>query len=184
MKGSKYQEVLHSCPTCVRIRISIMMLLLWKNLATLLANQNTSKMFTQLRVINQNARRSIKKRIELHKEVSKDSTITEEPASTSIEDLDTFDHLEPLFDEGAEEISFEEQKLRPKIGEYWQIRIGKHSLYDKIVAENPLRVKYSEPSIREKFHNLNDKINDVFEADVHKKVTPHQIIHKGKTLVF
>ena len=168
MKGSKYQEVLHPCPTCVRIQISIMMLHLWKNLATLLANQNTSKMFTQLRVINQNARRSIKKRIELHKEVSKDSTITEEPASTSIEDLDTFDHLEPLFDEG----------------EYWQIRIGKHSLYDKIVAENPLRVKYSEPSIRGKFHNLNDKINDVFEADVHKKVTPHQIIHKGKTRVF
>ena len=65
-----------------------------------------------------------------------------------------------------------------------EVRNCAFSLYDKIVAENPLRVKYSEPSIRGKFHNLNDKINDVFEADVHKKVTPHQIIHKGKTLVF
>ena len=70
------------------------------------------------------------------------------------------------------------------IGEFWSITNGQHSVFSLVVAENPTRVKYFEPSVNGNFLVLNDNVFDPFIEDFEKKVDPPETIKVGKSRVF
>ena len=72
----------------------------------------------------------------------------------------------------------------PMIGEFWSIKNGQHSVFSLVVAENPARVKYFEPSVNGNFLVLNDNIFDPFIEDLEEKVDPPETIKVGKSRVF
>ena len=164
--------------------------------ALLESTNDTSKLFTpylsQLKTINCNARRSLKKRI--HKELQKgDSnlevneavprTVNEDVPRTVIEVnqgvedsmVDNDGAMELLFDNENEY----ETNMNPKTGEHWTVKNGVHSLYAIIISEIPLTVKYFEPTVRGQFHCLNEKVFDVFPGDLEQKINAPTIIQKG-----
>ena len=151
-------------------------------LQELLANHKTSKLFTpfvsQIRRSNMNARRSVKKRIEMSKTCQNIESF--EPASG--------DQAMNLFDLNMEvdsdETPVNEEKQMPMIGEFWSITNGQHSVFSLVVAEKPTRVKFFEPSINGNFLVLNDNVFDPFIEDFEQKVDPPETIKVGKSRVF
>ena len=79
------------------------------------------------------------------------------------------------------EISDNEEEI-PKvaIGEYWKIRNGSNYLYAQIVKDNPLEVKYFEPSAKGKFHVINETIFEVLSEDLDEKIDSPEVITKGR----
>lgn len=154
----------------------------------LLAKQKTSNnllpLMSQLRHLHKTARNKLKRRIQhdqLHqtKPQLSDDCIPSE-SSEQIEDNDLLDyHIE-----GTEDIPCEMKNVKPKIGEYWKIKHGTHSLYAYIESEMPLCVKYFESSAKGKCLVLNDTIYTPFEDDLSQKVNPPKKIQRGRFRVF
>ena len=84
-----------------------------------------------------------------------------------------------LFDPEDEE-EVDENEHKPLLGEYWKVRNGVHFLFAQISNENPLEVKYFEPSVKGNFHSLNENPFDVCLEDLQEKIEPPEIIKRGK----
>ena len=67
----------------------------------------------------------------------------------------------------------------PMVGEHWLIINGQHSVFALVVAENPHRVKFFEPSVKGKSLVLNDNIFDPFIEDFETKVNPPKVNRVG-----
>ena len=68
----------------------------------------------------------------------------------------------------------------PKEDEYWTVKNGKNSLFSVIVNEDPIEVKYFEPSVKGICHILNDEIFPVLIEDLGQKVSPPETIRRGR----
>ena len=155
------------------------------NFQALLENQTTSKLFTpyisKLKVVNQDARRTVKKRIE-HKRIKvtvrTDNNLENEDNPSIIDDNED-DEIEPLFasdDEQETEIT-----MNPSVGEYWKVKNGVHCLFAVIVNESPsLEVRYFAPTMKGKDHCLNDTIFQLFKEDLYEKLPTPKIVKKGR----
>ena len=66
------------------------------------------------------------------------------------------------------------------MGEYWKIKNGAVFLFAIIASDDPLSVKYFEPTIKGGLHCLNDMIFDVFSEDLQEKIELPEVIQKGR----
>ena len=83
----------------------------------------------------------------------------------------TDDGMEPLFDLNLP--TKDENDINPQEGEYWKVKVGKNILFAFIVSENPLGVKYFEPTIKGGYYRLSDAIFDVVSTQVHVECSTH-----------
>lgn len=165
------------------------------NIHNILESPNTSSLLgpyvSQLRVVHDHARRSVRKRITLFR--SRNKPQTDEPVDVT-DPLQTFDEetIEDdeitansddevqIFDNETIEDNItandEDEVYKPQVGDYCTIKSGKNSfLYAVIEIENPLWVKYfTEWS---NYHTLN---NTVLMQDLGKKVSPPKVEKRGK----
>ena len=148
-------------------------------LQSLIENHETSNLFipyvSELKATHQKARRQLKRRIDQYLK-KQQTAVTAETSETS--ESENFDTFETLFDDN----DATESEVKPKKDEFWKIRNGRSGnfLYTLIVGENPLEVKYFEPTVKGKHHCLNEAIFDAFIDDLEEKVEPPKVIKKGK----
>ena len=119
---------------------------------------------SQLKVTVEKARRSLKRRIEYN-------TQTKNQADSQISEPE----IPQLFDLEIDET----QEIMPKLGEYWSVK-NSQDLFVVIETENPLSVKYFQPSVKGEFHRLNDTVYEILAEDLGKKISPPKIKNSGK----
>ena len=90
---------------------------------------------------------------------------------------DETETTELLFDMNYQ--SNKNDNIKPRVGEFWKIRNGSDFLFSIIASENPLAVQYFEPMREKNVHSLNATVFDVYEEDLHEKIEPPKVIHKG-----
>ena len=119
---------------------------------------------SQLKVTVEKARRSLKRRIDYNTKAKNqaDSQISE-PEIPQLFDLDID----------------ENQEIKPKLGEHWSVK-NSQDLFVVIETENPLSVKYFQPSVKGEFHRLNDTVYEILAEDLGKKISPPKIKNSGK----
>ena len=121
----------------------------------------------------------MKKRIQLKRTQTTDEGNKE---GTSVEKDNQMNENED--EEEVEAIFFEEETndliVNPKVGEYWKVKNGVHSLFVIITNDSPLEVKYFESTVRGSYHCLNDTIYEVFSEDLDQKVPPPKVTQKGR----
>ena len=118
----------------------------------------------------------MKKRIDIKRNVRN----TEELKNTA-DETDEDEDLATVFHfEHGEKQETDQENDKPIVGDFWKIRNGVHCLFAIIESENPIEVKYFEPTIKGNYHCLNDTIFEVFEDDLEEKITPPEIIQKGR----
>ena len=125
---------------------------------------------SQLKKIQQNAGKSVMRRIEQSQQQKSNVQSTSEAEDT----------LEPVFDTNLIEDLQEDIETKPKEGEHWKVKHGSEFLYALIVKESPLIVKYYEPTKSGKFHSLNETEFDVFCEDLQEKIEAPNVVQKGK----
>lgn len=147
-------------------------------LQVLIESYKTSKLFTphisKLRNMNHEARNSVKKRIQKFKSETKNDA--GEPGESIEFENAPSDNLATTSDDTS--------KPLPRVGEFWIIRNGIHTLFSTIATENPLSVQYFEPSHHGKYHVLDDKEYEVFFEDFEKRIPPPSTIHKGSRIYY
>ena len=148
----------------------------------LLETQTTSRLFipylSQLKVINQKARRSIKNRIErarVKTQAEQNETLANDNVDIDIDEDEDRDEEEPIF-----VVNDENKTTLPKVGEYWKIKNGTVYLYAIIAGLDPLSVNYFEPTVKKELHCLNDMVFDVYAEDLKEKLESPEMIQKGR----
>ena len=119
---------------------------------------------SQLKVTVEKARRSLKRRIEYN-------TQTKNQADSQISEPE----IPQLFDLDIDE----NQEIKPKLGEHWSVK-NSQDLFVVIETENPLSVKYFQPSVKGEFHRLNDTVYEILAEDLGKKISAPKIKNSGK----
>ena len=164
-------------------------------------------LLSQLRHLNDNSRRDFKTRFtqylssheqndhsidepaeveESEQMIGLDDIGTSEGVGTSedvvtSEDIGTSEDIATVENIGTGAVRNDGKQVpKPRIGEYWKIRNGRHSLNVYVVAENPITVKYFDLSNKGNFLTLGERIFSVHQDDWDKKVSPPKVISSGK----
>ena len=91
----------------------------------------------------------------------------------------TYDNEEPeipqLFDLDINEA----QEIKPKMGEYWSVK-NNQNLFVVIETENPLSVKYFQPSVKGQHHILNDTVYETLVEDLGIKIPAPKVKNSGR----
>ena len=165
-----------------------------ESLHDILENPNTSPLLgpyvSALRVVHDNARKSIKKRIHNLKNRAQSENVEPEDDVEPENDVEPEEDVEPeddvesdqLFDtEDVEVFDVSNDNIKPQVDEYWTVKAGGGSfVYAKIIIEFPLSVRYFSLSVKEKCHKLNDEVLPVLLQDLGKKISPPTIIKAGR----
>ena len=106
---------------------------------------------SQLRSVNQKARRSIKCRIDRDR-MSQKVEEAEPTENDIVEDTDLISgnavEMESLFDLDQPQVYIVQDELKPQVGEYWKVRNGRDYLFAIVTSEVPLEVRYFEPCVK------------------------------------
>ena len=143
-------------------------------LQSLIDSHETSKLFTphisKLRNMNHEARASVKKRIQKCK--SENKIVLDEPNVIEVA-------------QSSENVSNDvKDNPIPKIGEFWSVKNGNHTLFSTIANENPLTVQYFEPTQNGRFHVLDDKEFEAFIGDFYEKIAAPEMVSKGTRVYY
>ena len=121
----------------------------------------------------------MKSRIKYQKQVGKQAEKNLKDLNSDTEIPESTQFFYEAFEKQDEEV--EEVQVNPKFGEYWSIKNGQNQiLYAIVENENPLAVKYFQPTIRGKSHSLNESIYEASIEDFDKQINPPEIVQKGR----
>ena len=147
----------------------------------LLSTKQTSGLFTpfmsQLKFTEENARRSLKKRIRDAKSHQND----EPKDSEGMEDENEQNDYQQLFDISTEEKMLEKEP--PKAGEYWKVSNGNDHLFALVTSQDPLEVQYFQPSMKGNYC-LNETVFYASVDDFDQKIEAPKEISKGRRKYF
>ena len=123
---------------------------------------------SQFKVTVDKARRSLKRRIDYDNQLQ-----IQNPVQTMENSQE--DEIPQFFDLEVNEAS----EIKPKVGEHWSVK-NCQNLYVIIETENPISVKYFQPSVKGEYHRLNDTVYEILTEDLGKKISAPKIKNLGK----
>ena len=142
----------------------------------------------QLKVVNKNARRILKHRIDRANKLKEQQNTTTSANDDQNQD-DTIigdEYFEPISDMSVlnnenEADDTDLGTIKPQRGQYWKIKNGNHRIFAVIAEEDPLGVQYFHSSVKGNYHCLNSTIYEVLIEDLDVQVPPPTTVpNKGK----